>query len=249
MKSYKYSTKDRAERVAKTLGCTGSHHHNENGEKKFMPCKTHEIFKSKLKKDKKDEQEVTELVDTDGTWLSSSIGILDPASTGIGTKTTDQIVQAARNPRDPLLRGWYGYYGEGTVKEEDMSKAFGYEDTKDLDAKDTIKYFEKKLGDEQSAIERAASFGKKEKLEKNAPKKLKRLKNFIDRLILKEKELDESEVREDRIVDRDKKDNDLTKKKLEVSPLLLRNIRSIKKAAKENGITFKELVQIMKDEQ
>jgi hypothetical protein len=249
MKSYKYSTKDRAERVAKTLGCTGSHHHNENGEKKFMPCKTHEIFKSKLKKDKKDEQEVTELVDTDGTWLSSSIGILDPASTGIGTKTTDQIVPAARNPRDPLLRGWYGYYGEGTVKEEDMSKAFGYEDTKDLDAKDTIKYFEKKLGDEQSAIERAASFGKKEKLEKNAPEKIKRLKNFVDRLILKEKELDESEVREDRIVDRDKKDNDLTKKKLDVSPLLLRNIRSIKKAAKENGLTFKELVQLMKDEQ
>ena len=75
MKSYKYSTKDRAERVAKTLGCTGYHHHNENGDKKFMPCKTHEIFKSKLKKDKKDEQEVTELVDTDGTWLSSCIGI------------------------------------------------------------------------------------------------------------------------------------------------------------------------------
>lgn len=249
MKSYKYSTKDRAERVAKTLGCSGSHHNNENGEKKFMPCKTHEIFKSKLKKDKKGEQEVTELVDTDGTWLSSSIGILDPASTGIGTKTTDQIVQAARNPRDPLLRGWYGYYGEGTVKEEDMSKAFGYEDTKDLDAKDTIKYFEKKLGDEQSAIERASSFGKKENLEKRAPKKLKRLKNFIDRLILKEKELDESEVREDKIVGKEKKDDDLTKKKLEVSPLLLRNIRSIKKAAKENGLSFKELIQLMKDEQ
>jgi len=248
MKSYKYSTKDRAERVAKTLGCAGYHHHNENGEKKYMPCKTHEIFKSKLKKDTKDEQEVTELVDTDGTWLSSSIGILDPASTGIGTKTTDQIVQAVRNPRDPLLRGWYGYYGEGSVKEEDMSKAFGYEDTKDLDAKDTIKYFEKKLGDEQSAIERASSFGKKEKLEKNAPKQIKRLKNFIDRLILKEKELDESEMREDKIVDRDKKDEDLTKKKLDVSPLLLRNIRSIKKAAKENGLTFKELIQLMKDE-
>ena len=43
--------------------------------------------------------------------------------------------------------------------------------------------------------------------------------------------------------------NDLTKKKLDVSPLLLRNIRSIKKAAKENGLTFKELVQLMKDEQ
>jgi hypothetical protein len=245
MKSYKYSTKDRAERVAKTLGCAGFHHHNENGEKKFMPCKTHEIFKSKLKKDTKDKQEVTELVDTDGTWLSSSIGILDPASTGIGTKTTDQIVPGSRNPRYPFLRGW----GEGEVKEEDMSKAFGYEDTKNLDAKDTIKYFKKKIGDEQSAIDRTTAFGKKETLEKNAPKKIKNLKNFIDRLILKEKELDESKVREDKIVDKDKKDDDLTKIKLDVSPLLLRNIRLIKKSAKENGLTFKELIELMRDEQ
>jgi len=245
MKSYKYSTKDRAERVAKTLGCAGFHHHNENGEKKFMPCKTHEIFKSKLKKDTKDKQEVTELVDTDGTWLSSSIGILDPASTGIGTKTTDQIVPGSRNPRYPFLRGW----GEGEVKEEDMSKAFGYKDTKNLDAKDTIKYFKKKIGDEQSAIERTTAFGKKETLEKNAPKKIKNLKNFIDRLILKEKELDESKVREDKIVDKDKKDDDLTKRKLDVSPLLLRNIRLIKKSAKENGLTFKELIELMRDEQ
>ena len=245
MKSYKYSTKDRAERVAKTLGCAGHHQHNENGEQKYMPCKTHEIFKSKLKKDTKDKQEVTELVDTVGTWLSSSIGILDPASTGIGTKTTDQIVPGSRNPRYPFLRGW----GEGEVKEEDMSKAFGYEDTKNLDAKDTIKYFKKKIGDEQSAIERTTAFGKKETLEKNAPKKIKNLKNFIDRLILKEKELDESEVREDKIVGKDKKDDDLTKRKLDVSPLLLRNIRLIKKSAKENGLTFKELIELMKDEQ
>jgi hypothetical protein len=68
-------------------------------------------------------------------------------------------------------------------------------------------------------------------------------------LILKEKELDESEVREDKIVGKDKKDDDLTKRKLDVSPLLLRNIRLIKKSAKENGLTFKELIELMKDEQ
>jgi hypothetical protein len=38
MKTYKYSTKERAERVAKTLGCTGSHQHTEKGKKIFMPC-------------------------------------------------------------------------------------------------------------------------------------------------------------------------------------------------------------------
>jgi len=44
MKTYKYSTEERAERVAKTLGCVGSHYHNEDGERKYMPCKSHEIF-------------------------------------------------------------------------------------------------------------------------------------------------------------------------------------------------------------
>ena len=49
MKSYKYSTKDRALRVARTLGCDGYHSHEVDGRKKFMPCKSHKIFLSKTK--------------------------------------------------------------------------------------------------------------------------------------------------------------------------------------------------------
>ena len=164
MKTYKYSTEERAERVAKTLGCVGSHYHNEDGERKYMPCKSHEIFLKKLKssEDEPTEQEVTELVDDDGTWLSSDIPILSPASAGIGTKTTDQIIPAARNPRDPLLRGWYGYYGEGYVKEENMLKAFGYKDTMNMDAEETLDYFKDELEmDDESAEKRVEDeFGK-----------------------------------------------------------------------------------------
>ena len=186
MKTYKYSTKERAERVSKTLGCSGSHYHNEDGDRKYMPCKSHVIFLSKTKKNKKgEEQEVTELVDADGTWLSSNTPILDPASTGIGTKTMDQIIPAARNPRDPLLRGWYGYYGESRVKEEDMSKAFGYEDTKDMDAKETLNYFKDKLKmDDESAEKRVDDeFGKS--LERDKKSKFKNKKGFAGRPILK----------------------------------------------------------------
>ena len=144
MKTYKYSTKERAERVAKTLGCSGSHYHNENGNRKYMPCKDMKTFKEKTKKETKGkETEVTELIDDDGTWLTSAIPILDPASAGIGTKTTDQIVPSARMPRDPLLRGWYGYYGEGKLAEEDMADAFGFEDTMFMDYDETVKYFQK----------------------------------------------------------------------------------------------------------
>lgn len=251
MKTYKYSTKERAERVAKTLGCSGSHYHNEDGNRKYMPCKDMKTFKEKTKKETKGkEEEVTELIDDDGTWLTSSIPLLDPASTGIGTKTTDQIVPAARMPRDPLLRGWYGYYGEGTIKEEDMEDAFGFGDTMFMDYKDTVKHFQKKLGlDKEDAVDRTIQQGKKPNLHKRTPKKISKLKNFIDRLILKEKEIDESEIAEDVLVDKTKS-NFLNKKENEdVNKLILKNINSLKKMARNQGITTQQLVRLISREQ
>ena len=237
MKTYKYSTEERAERVAKTLGCTGSHYHNEDGERKYMPCKSHEIFLKKTKSSEKEskEQEVTELVDDDGTWLSSDIPILSPANNGLGTKTTDQIVPAARNPRDPLLRGWYGYYGEGKVAEENMTKAFGWKDTKDMDAKETLKYFKDELEmDDDSAEKRVDDeFGKSPERDKKSPYKNK--KGFVGRPILKELEMDE-----DLLIPKDT-DDQTEKRKIRdlINPLLLRNIKSIKKLAKDQGISVK----------
>ncbi len=244
MNTYKYSTEERAQRVAKTLGCSGFHSHNEDGKKIYMPCKTMEIFKEKTKKKK--EEEVTELVDVDGTWLTSNVGRLDPASTVQGSTITDKIVPMSRNPRDPLLRGWYGYYGESVVKDEDMEDAFGFEDTKFMDYKDTVKHYEKELGlDKEDAVDRARQQGKGETLKKKAPKKIKNLKNFVDRLVLKE--LDD-EIHEDILVNKNN-DNDIKSKIKDVNPLLLRNIKSLKKMAKDNGITVQELVRLLKDEQ
>ena len=246
MKTYKYSTEERAERVAKTLGCTGSHYHNEDGERKYMPCKSHEIFLKKTKSSEKEskEQEVTELVDDDGTWLSSDIPILSPANNGLGTKTTDQIVPAARNPRDPLLRGWYGYYGEGKVAEENMTKAFGWKDTKDMDAKETLKYFKDELEmDDDSAEKRVDDeFGKSPERDKKSQYKNK--KGFVGSPILKELEMDE-----DLLIPKDT-DDQTEKRKIRdlINPLLLRNIKSIKKLAKDQGISVKELIQMLKDE-
>ena len=246
MKTYKYSTKERAERVSKTLGCSGSHYHNEDGDRKYMPCKSHNIFLSKTKKNKKgEEQEVTELVDADGTWLSSNTPILDPASTGIGTKTMDQIIPAARNPRDTFMRRGYG---ESRVKEEDMSKAFGYKNTKDMDAKETLDYFKDELEmDDESAEHRVEDeFGKS--LERDKKSKFKNKKGFIGRPILKEKESED--IAEDVLVDKETNDQENIKKRvLDINPLLVRNIKSIKKMAKENGITVRELIMMLKDEQ
>ena len=249
MKTYKYSTKERAERVSKTLGCSGSHYHNEDGDRKYMPCKSHNIFLSKTKKNKKsEEQEVTELVDADVTWLSSNTPILDPASTGIGTKTMDQIIPAARNPRDPLMRGWYGYYGEGRVKENNMIKAYGYKATMNMDAKETLDYFKDELEmDDESAEHRVEDeFGKSP--ERDNKSKFKNKKGFAGRTILKEKESED--IAEDVLVDKETNDQENIKKRvLDINPLLVRNIKSIKKMAKETGITVRELIMMLKDEQ
>jgi hypothetical protein len=251
MKTHKYSTKERAERVAKSLGCSGSHYHNEDGKRKYMPCKDMKTYKEKTKKESKGkEEEVTELVDFDGTWLSSDIPILDPASSVKGSTFTDKIVPMSRNPRDPLLRGWYGYYGESEIKEEDMGDAFGFEDTMFMDYEDTVKHYQKKLGlDKEDAIQRARQQGKKSGLDKKTPKKIKKKKNFIDRLILKEKGIDESEdLIEDVLFDKGDDKKEIKVSKPDINPLLLRNIRSLKKMAKDSGITIQELIKILKDE-
>jgi hypothetical protein len=251
MKTHKYSTKERAERVAKSLGCSGSHYHNEDGKRKYMPCKDMKTYKEKTKKESKGkEEEVTELVDFDGTWLSSDIPILDPASSVKGSTFTDKIVPMSRNPRDPLLRGWYGYYGENHIKEEDMGDAFGFEDTMFMDYEDTVKHYQKKLGlDKEDAIQRAKQQVKKSGLDKKTPKKIKKKKNFIDRLILKEKGIEESEdLIEDVLFDKSGDKKEIKIKKDDINPLLLRNIRSLKKMAKDSGITIQELIKILKDE-
>jgi hypothetical protein len=250
MKSYKYSSKERAERVAKTLGCTGYHSHNENGEKKYMPCKSHEIFKTKTKKDKnKKEEEVTELVDADGTWTSSSVPITDPASTLQGSTITDKIVGMSKSPSDPFLRGWYGTaFRESKISENDMKSAFGYHDTMFMDYDETVKYFQKKLGlDKEAAIERTVQQGKKPNLVKRAPKKIKDKKNFIDRLILKEKGIDENEdIIEDKLLTN--KDNE-TELNDEVSNILKKNVSSLKSMAKKQGMTINQLFKLIQDEQ
>lgn len=250
MKSYKYTTKERAERVAKTLGCVGSHYHNEDGDRKYMPCKSHEIFKEKTKKEK--EEEVTELVDFDGTWKTSNTPILDPASTGVGTKTTDQIVAATKTPRDVFMRGGVMMRGESVFTEEDMEHAFGFQGSKFMNYKDTVKYYKDELKlDKDSAEERALQQGKKPNLQKRVPKNIKKKKNFIDRLILKEKDIDENEdIIEDVLVDKDDLKGDLKGDlKSDLNPIILKNISSLRRMAKKHNISIQTLIKLIKDEQ
>ena len=99
--SHKYETKKEAILKAKELGCIGTH---EMKDGKFMPCKSHEKYLQVTKERESPDGEIDELIDKDGTFLSSKIPILDPAVTP--RKTMDQTVAMARNVYDIFRMGY-----------------------------------------------------------------------------------------------------------------------------------------------
>ena len=172
------------------------------------------IISGKKKKSTKEiKGEVDEIVNSDGTLSTSNVPILDPKVTP--RKTMDQTVQATTQPGNYLAwsyRGGRTYYSESEMKEEDMSSAFGYEETKDLPPKETIKVL-KKMGVD-NAVKRAKEFGKDPKINQG-----KRKKGSKMRIRLQEKdELDEARKQEMQklvreILIKKKKGKDLTNKK------------------------------------
>ena len=111
------------------------------------------VLKGKKKKSTKElKGEIEELVNLDGALSNSKIPILDPKLHP--KKTMDQTVAAARITNDPIARGYRTYYGESIeeVSEEDLSKAFGYEETSGKTPIETIKIFDKMGVD--NAVER-----------------------------------------------------------------------------------------------
>jgi len=205
--------------------------------------------------------EIGELVDYDGSFLSSKIPIINPKLSP--QKTTDQEVVATRQTNNPVTRGYRVYYGEsiedGPVLEVDMEGAFGYEETKDMDGKKTFKYLVKKMGMEpEDAKDRTEKFGKdiKDKKEKKTPKKIKSKKDFIGTFNLFEKrkieERRNEEARkliEDILVQKNKRDSDITKKEPKISKTFLNNLKSLKKMADKEGVSLGELVKMIKKDE
>ena len=190
--------------------------------------------------------EIEELVDDDGTMLSSKVPNLNMALTP--KKTMDQTVQMSRTTNDPVMRGYRVYYGESeeetdeVISEVDYSEAFGYEETKDMDFNDTVDTL-LDMGVE-NAEERADEFGKIRKAKK---------KNGILRQRLAEKEnisiqklIKYLKMVEDILTKKPKTDSDVIKKDTGVSKILLKNIQSIKKIADKEGISINALIKALK---
>lgn len=211
------------------------------------------ITKEKKIKDTKTlKKDLEELVTADGSMSNSKIPILDPDLHP--KKTMDQTVAASRITNDPISRGYRTYYGESVeMSEEDMSAAFGYEETKDLDGKETYEYFKDELEMEpDEAKDRTEQQGKDPSGKRDKKSKFKNDPNFISRQILPEIQKQKAiKMLEDILMNKKNDTKGLNKKEntsKEISSILKKNIKSLLKQMDREGITKKDILKYLDGE-
>jgi hypothetical protein len=192
--------------------------------------------------------EIEELVDSEGGLLNTRTPFLNMALHP--RKTMDQTVTMTRIANDPITRGYRVYYGENkenegnVVSEVDYSDAFGFEETEDMDFKNTVNTL-KKMGVE-NAVHRAKELGKLPKAKKRNGKLRQRLS---EKDSIEEQEKQKmSKMVEDILAKKSNKDSDILKKDNDssVSKILIKNLQSIKKLADKEGINISKLINILK---
>jgi hypothetical protein len=127
-----------------------------------------------------------------------------------------------------------------------MSKAFGYEETMEMDGKETYDYLIKKLGlSKEEAKDRTLEFGKDPTGEKDKKSPMKDKKGFITKARLNERERILKMVED--VIAKRKADRDIVKNQ-EASKLLKRNISALVAMAENEGISKEELIKMIKNE-
>jgi len=200
--------------------------------------------------------ELEELVNADGNIMNSKIPILDPKMHP--RKTMDQTIAATRITNDPFFRSgaYRGRFGENEIKEEDMSGAFGYEETKDLDGKETYKYYKDELEMQpDEAKERTMQQGKDPSGLKDKKSKYYKDKNFVTRATISEIQKQKMiKVLEDMLAKRkDTSSADVSKKEdgksIDELPLMVKkHMKSLLKHAETNNISKKDLIKLLQGE-
>jgi hypothetical protein len=220
---------------------------------KKVEDKVKKIVKSNKKVTK---QEIDELVDEDGTFLTSRIPILNKWLTP--KKITSVTVMQSRISNDPVTRGYRVYYGENkeendnVLNEVDMEDTFGYKETKFKDFKDTMKTF-KKLGieDPEERLERTKQLGK---IRGQKVRKTKDGKKVLKQRLVEKEKLDEIKKEkmikmvEDILTKKGEEKEVLSKENTDdgLNKILVKNLESIKKIAKKEGISLNKLINILK---
>ena len=223
---------------------------------KHVKAYLEKLLKGKKKKSTKEvSSELDELVNIDGAISNSKIPILDPKLHP--RKTMDQTVAAARITNDPISRGYRTYYGESVeeeVSEIDMSKAFGYEETEDMDGKETFDYMVDELEMEpEEAIDRTEQQGKDPSGKKDKKSEYYHDKNFITRATLSEIQKQKAiKMVEDLLMKKKNSDTSEVGKKesdsKEASNILKKNLKSLLKQMDKEGLSRKDILKLLDGE-
>lgn len=239
----------------------------------------HKHLNKKTKSSKKDidndldnietDGELDELVDSDGTMLTSKVPMLQMAMHP--KKTMDQTVVMARVSNDPVTRGYRVYWGESedkddnVVNEVDFSDAFGYQETKNKDYK-TSKKILKKMGidDDIELDERLKQLGKLKKAKVKRDKKDGKL--MLKQRLAEKNTIEEEEKKrlikmvEDILSKKKKTNSDVVKKKTSndemidssqsgLKKIIIKNLKSIKNLAEKEGISINQLISVLKSDE
>jgi DNA-binding transcriptional regulator YhcF (GntR family) len=229
------------------------HFEKSKGEKVKKHLK--KIAKEKKIKDTKTlKTDLEELVNADGAMSNSAIPILDPKLHP--RKTMDQTVSAARITNDPISRGYRTYYGESVeeeISEIDMSGAFGYEETEDMDGPETYEYLVKDMGMEpEDAKERTKQKGQDPTGKKDKKSKYYKDKNFITRATLSEIQKQKAIKMVEDLLTKKSSDNSEVGKKvnadsIEELPLLIRrNLKSLLNNVEKHGFSKEDIIKLIK---
>jgi len=199
------------------------------------------------------EKELDELIEPDGSFATSSTPILDLSFHP--RRTMDQIVITTRQTNNPVTRGYSRiYYGESkeeepVVNEVDYSEAFGYEETKDLDGKKTFDYLKNKMEMEpEEAYNRTKQFGKDPSGKRDKNSKYYKDKNFVTKATLSEIEKQKVRKMIEDIMSKKTDDYELSRK-TEASEMLKKNIKVLKRMADKEGLSIRDLMNLLKGEQ
>ena len=193
--------------------------------------------------DDTDVEEVNELIDFDGSMVSSKIPPGTDGNRTIGArKTTDDKVKATSQAGVWTGGGHYfkRYYGESVeeIGEHDMSEVLGFEDTEFKNAEETIKYFETEHDmDEIEASERAESMGKTKNLDDNGQQRLTEKEKL--KKVSEEKARNMIEV----ILSNRDEDMDIKSSK---STLLDTKIKQLLRLADTEGLSIDQLISKIK---
>lgn len=226
--------------------------------KKLTKSQVHKLIDSKTKKEEP-EGEIDELVNPDGSIISSNIPILNQRN--LAKKTTDQTVKMSRASQFPFIRVYYGESEEekgDPINEVDQSESFGFEETEDAPTYDVANKILKKM-DVEDPIERDARL-KRLGFDRNLDNQLKQekkrgqCKNCFTKRRLSELEKEKMNMMLDEILfPKKSKSKEVVKKTKEesdtnnpISKILIRNIEAIKRLADKEDISIQKLIKYLK---